>query len=174
VPAEPVTGIDGLVLANAGTLTAVQDGAVITATLPIAIAGSWVYLYVYTATGAVPVGWIQADADGRVRVDLSGLPVGDHKLAVLDAAGALLGWVSAVVDGDPAPAAVVEDTPDAVAEAPAASSAPSASPSPEATASTGWTSADWWLLAGGAAVGMILAAGVTLLIRRPRRLPTGR
>jgi hypothetical protein len=173
VPAQPVAGIDLLTAANVGALTAVQDGTVITVTVPGQAAGAWVYLYVYTAAQALPVGWIQLDSDLRAKADLAGLPVGDHKLAVLDEAGALLGWVSAVVDG----ATVAPVEPSASAEPSSESETPSAEPSAAAAPAEtgGLRPSDWWLLGGGAvALAGLVTAGALLRPGRTRLARGGR
>ncbi|MDR2454559.1 MAG: hypothetical protein LBD51_08535, partial [Bifidobacteriaceae bacterium] len=169
LPAAPVATLALLTEANVGALTAVQDGTVITVTVPDQAAGAWVYLYVYTALQAVPVGWIQLDADLRVKADLAALPVGDHKLAVVDESGALLGWVSAVVDGATGSTIEPSAEPSATAQPSDAATPSSAEPTQQATpAAGGLRPADWWLLGGGAAVLVTLVSLAAAL--RPGRV----
>ncbi|PSL38319.1 calcineurin-like phosphoesterase family protein [Labedella gwakjiensis] len=65
-------------------------------------AGEWYYVYVYSApTG---MGWVQADANGAATATLpADLDAGAHRVAVLDDAGALIGWSQFVVAADTGP-----------------------------------------------------------------------
>lgn len=162
VPAPPAASGEGLTAANAGTVTSVLEGAILTITIPSAEPGDWVYLYAYSTP--VPVGWIQVDADRRVRVDLAALEPGEHKLAVLDRDGALIGWTGTELPGEEAESAVAEDTESAAPVPPAAAEAVS-SPQPVSAAS-GLSAADWWLIAGASALAALLLATAFVLHRR--------
>ncbi|KHL14196.1 hypothetical protein CLV56_2566 [Mumia flava] len=158
-PSAPFPDDAGFTARNAGDLEAVRDGTLITVTVAEAEPGAWIYLYAYSEP--IGVGWIQLDQDRSFTVDVAALPAGDHTLAVLDAAGALVGWTPVSVPGvaDPvglAPAA----TPTEVTLAPVA-----------AAPSEPWLApADWVLLLAGALV-LVLAGAARLSLRRRLEIP---
>jgi hypothetical protein len=160
VPDAPFADGNGLTTENTGGLSAVQEGTVVTITIPSAATGDWVYLYAFSEPTAV--GWIQADSGLQVRIDVAGLEAGEHKIAVLDQESALIGWVGAHVDGaalEPA----AQDEP-----APSATPAPPASLSPEAAPAAGRGAWDWWLLGGAAGVAALLLTVALVVPRRGR------
>lgn len=66
------------------------DGRLI-ADLGAAAAGKWFFAVVHS--DPVALGWVQADATGRVVVPVpAGLPAGGHTLQLYDASGALVAW----------------------------------------------------------------------------------
>ncbi|MFT4212606.1 MAG: hypothetical protein QM626_12140 [Microbacterium sp.] len=161
VPASPVASDAELTAANAGSVTGTQDGTIVTILLPYASPGDWVYVYAFS--DPTPVGWIAVDTDKLIRVDVAALPAGAHKLAVLDADGALIGWTAVTVAASET-ATTSSATSDDVADA-----------SAEAATTTGTGSggalsaADWWFIGGGAA---LAAALVIVVIAVARRRPT--
>lgn len=167
VPAAPFATAAGLTPANAGGVTGARDGTVVTLTLPAAEPGDWVYLYAYSTP--VPVGWIQVDDVRQVRVDVAALAAGEHKLAVLDVDGALVGWTGVTVEGDrdAAPVAAPESGTDAGAPEPqdASEAAPIAS-------SSGPSAADWLLLGGSAALVLVALTAIVVVTRRRRAAGT--
>ncbi|MEA5052900.1 MAG: hypothetical protein VB093_05580, partial [Propionicimonas sp.] len=123
-PAQPVPGYADLDDSNVGTLTAVTAGGTLTVTIPPVAGGHWVYPFLYTQTGqVVATDWVQVGTDHTIPVALGGLPDGIHKLALVDAEGTLVGWVTA--NG---PAALPAADPDTgVADVPGTSGEPAGS-----------------------------------------------
>jgi len=151
-PAAPTRDDSGLTDANAGQVSSSQDGNVVTVTVADGKPGQWVYVYAYSTP--TPVGWIQLDTRRQLRVDVSRLAFGNHKLAVLATDGRLLGWTP--VTGTAA----------------AAVAAPSASNTPVPAARTTRTEAEgvssgWW--AGGAALALVVGAGTGAGLSRRTR-----
>lgn len=162
VPEAPFATAAGLTAANAGGVTGARDGTVVTLTLPAAEPGDWVYLYAYS--DPVPVGWIQVDDARQVRVDVAALSAGDHKLVVLDADGALVGWTGVTLEGaQEVSAEASEEDPDGVAPDP--EDIPTATP---IAAAPGLSSADWWLLGGSAALVLVALSAILVVTRRRR------
>lgn len=156
VPPAPFATDAGLTAANAGTVTGVQSGTVVTIGLPDREPGDWVYLYAYSKP--IPVGWIQVDESRLVRVDVAALPAGDHKIAVLDENGALIGWTSATITAKESNVTSTNGGRTDAAEKPAASRAVSAD--------GGLSTTDWWLLAGGGTLLLVLVASAVVVRRR--------
>ncbi len=165
VPPPPFGDDTGLTAANAGDVVAAQEGTVVTLTLAGVEPGAWVYLYTYSEPLAV--GWVQVDAHRQVRVDLGLLAPGDHKIAVLDADGGLIGWAAATVPGE----VEAEAAPEADAAAGGSVTAAGADEVvttdavPTVAESGGLSGADWWFVAGGAVL-LVVLVGVGLRLRR--------
>lgn len=165
VPDAPAATGDELTATNAGDVTGAQDGTVVTLTLPGTKPGDWVYLYAYSEP--VPVGWVQVDAARQVRVDVALLPAGEHKIAVLDADGRLIGWAGATVAG--AEKAVATDDPATTSDALAQDDGPVAaagSGTPDSTEDSGLSPSDWWLIGGAALVVLVMIGGAAVVRRR--------
>jgi len=164
IPSAPFALGIGLTSANAGGVTGLQNGTIVTLTVPGGEPGDWVYVYAYS--DPTPVGWIRLDDDRTLRVDIAALPAGAHKLAVLDTDGALIGWAAATVAEDETVAETdaTETTDDAAVEPAAA--APVSEEEVEATPTSGLAPADWWLLGGGAALAAAIVAGLVIVRRR--------
>jgi len=163
VPAAPFPTDAGLTPQNTGGLSGVQDGTLVTISLPDSEPGDWVYLYAYSTP--IPIGWIQVDEQRQVRVDLNGLPAGRHKVAAIGEDGALVGWVGATIAGPATPAGGGTVVADEADDAPIAAEAPqdvTAAPVPVG----GLSATDWWLLAGGAVILAALVLTVVLVRRR--------
>ncbi|MFT3877038.1 MAG: hypothetical protein QM708_11545 [Propioniciclava sp.] len=95
VPAAPVATYADLTEANLGGATGVEADGKVVVTLPGIEGGRWVFLYLYTETGAVrAVDWVQVGTDHTVTVETGVLPDGSHKLAFVDEAAQLVGWVT--------------------------------------------------------------------------------
>lgn len=93
-PGRPVPGYADL--GDAGNVTVAGSGGKLTVTVPAVAGGDWVYLYLYTETGqVVGIDWVQVGSDHSFTVAIGKLPDGSHRLALVDAAGKLLGWVPA-------------------------------------------------------------------------------
>ncbi|MBK7819839.1 MAG: hypothetical protein IPJ61_01870 [Tessaracoccus sp.] len=165
----PVTAYADLNDGNAGMLPSKADKGTLTLSVPKVQGGAWVSLFLYTEGGKVaPADWVQVGSDHIVTVKFGTLPNGSHKLAVVDAKGALVGWVGVagpaplvdpVAGVDPAaPEAPVAQPVAAVAETPVA--APLAAPADPT----------WTLVLIGLAV-LVLAGSATgvVLLRTPVR-----
>lgn len=161
VPEAPFADSTGFTAANAGDVTGVQDGTVVTITIPSATPGDWVYLYAYSKP--LGVGWIEVDAQRQVTVDVAALPSGLHHLALLDRDGGLIGWTAATVD--PKPSDVVSQT---AAITPVLTSAV-----PMAGGRDWMTDTDWWLLAAGLVV-LLASCGSAVAVRRTHPGAEGR
>jgi len=168
-PKPPAADGDALAALPRGGVTASQEGSVVTLTLPGTTPGDWVFVYVYSTP--VPVAWVQVDSARQIRVDLSRLEPGDHKVAVLDEDGELVGWAEATVDGpaveEPAPAALA---PEPEAEAPAAPVG--AAPATVAAPAEGLGTANAVLI-GVAAALLVVGALVVVVVRRRRTASVG-
>lgn len=159
----PFADAGDLTAKNAGGVTGTQHGSIVTVTLPGKVqAGSWVFLYVYSTPTAV--GWVQVDAKRQVKVDLSLMEPGLHKIAVLDENGKLIGWASATVPvAGSQPPAGSTSTQDSVGGGPAV-------PAQPIGGQGSVTAADAGLI--GVAVAVLLGTAAALAIRR-RRLGSG-
>ena len=89
-PLPPVPNIKGLTLQNAGNIGKQMEGKILVLAPAGRQPGEWVFLYLYPQGS--PLGWMQIDKEGKIRVDTSTLPDGSYKFAVMDSTGALIGW----------------------------------------------------------------------------------
>lgn len=90
IPAAPFATDAGLTSANQGGVTGSVSGTTATITLPTLSAGDQVYVYGYSTP--TTLGFFTVDANKQITVDFSALPAGNHKLLVIDASGAIVGW----------------------------------------------------------------------------------
>ncbi len=122
----------------------VAPGGSVTVFVGTEHAGEWVSVWLYSTPQLLGDGWQQVSTNGGVTVTIpADAPAGTHKIAVLDAAGDLLGWASVTVTG----------VPDG-----------SAGPDSGDLASTGATVFPWLALAL-----LLLAAGAGAVVVRRRR-----
>jgi 5'-nucleotidase len=97
------------VAAGAGSLTAALRGLIsvddtslvpgqdVTVDVGSDRAGTYVAAFLYSTPVALG-GWTLVDADGLVEVEIpSNAPAGSHRIAIQDAAGAVIGWTSVTV-----------------------------------------------------------------------------
>lgn len=89
-PLPPVPNIRGLTLQNAGNIGKQMEGKILVLAPAGRQPGEWVFLYLYPQGS--PLGWMQIDKEGKIRVDTSTLPDGSYKFALIDSTGALIGW----------------------------------------------------------------------------------
>lgn len=89
-PLPPVPNIKGLTLQNAGNIGKQMEGKILVLAPAGRQPGEWVFLYLYPQGS--PLGWMQIDKEGKIRVDTSTLPDGSYKFALMDSTGALIGW----------------------------------------------------------------------------------
>lgn len=104
-PLPPVPNIKGLTLQNAGNIGKQMEGKVLVLAPAGRQPGEWVFLYLYPQGS--PLGWMQIDKEGKIRVNTSTLPDGSYKFALMDSTGALIGWTDLDVGNvkkSPAPA----------------------------------------------------------------------
>lgn len=85
---------DTLTESARGGVASSQSGGTVTLMVPTALHDRW--LYVYGHSTPVGLGWFHA-LGGSIALDVSSLPVGDHRLAVLTVDGSLAGWGSGTV-----------------------------------------------------------------------------
>lgn len=138
---------------TAVAISAVLDGTDAQLALGTGLAGEWVYVYAYSEPAGL--GWQQVDEDGIVTVAVADLEPGEHRLAVLDADGELLGWTALevaepVAEQSPAPSPAAEPSPTAVAQQDEGSGPPVVG------------------IAVGAAI-LVVAGGATVVMLRGRR-----
>ncbi|MFT3942789.1 MAG: hypothetical protein QM705_03050 [Ancrocorticia sp.] len=95
IPEQPVKRGSQLNTSNAGQVTGVIEGDVVTLTVADGEPNQWIYAYVYTGVQVRPIGWVQLDANKQMKVDISELPDGNHKIALVSVDGVLVGWTSA-------------------------------------------------------------------------------
>lgn len=87
----PDTALTDAVRGGVSVPATATTGATVTVTVGAAHAGDRVSVWGYSTP--IDLGWHTVAADGTVRVTLpAGLTAGAHRIAVLDAAGALIGW----------------------------------------------------------------------------------
>ena len=113
VPSAPTP--EALAPDKAGTVTAAVNGDAAVLTVGADYAGEWTFVYGYSEP--TPLGWQLVGADGTVTVSTAGLAAGEHRLAVLDADGKLLGWTTAALTTSQAPAAAPAQVAPAAADA---------------------------------------------------------
>ncbi len=147
-PEPPLASYDALDPGDHGSVKSRLADGVLTVKVGDAAAGSLVYLYVYTPTDTLPVGWATVDDKHTVTLDLSGLGGSYAGVTVQDSAGALLGWTPVAL---PATASTVGDTATV-----ATSVAPTA-----AASSVASTDQRVWV---GTTDGLLLATGALLLV----------
>lgn len=137
---------DTLTADKAGAVQAAVNGDQALLTLGADYAGEWAFVYAYSEP--TPLGWQQVAADGTVKVATTALAAGEHRFAVLDADGKLLGWTAA-----------------AVGAAAAANPAPSATPAAPA-ATQPESGIGIWILGGAV---LLVGAGLPVVLVRRRR-----
>ncbi|WP_259180009.1 S8 family serine peptidase [Mycetocola sp. BIGb0189] len=114
-PEAPAAPLDE---SNRGGLEATLTDGVLAITVPGAKPGDWYFLYVYPSATAVD--WVRVGDAGTLGLNLSRLPGGEYRFAVLNTAGALVGWVPVSIPKalaaapDAAPAPVQTEDPDVV------------------------------------------------------------
>ncbi|GAB3401218.1 hypothetical protein GCM10027515_09620 [Schumannella luteola] len=144
--------LDG-VDAGGVTLSAsnVAAGSTVTIDLGAKAAGSWNAVWLFSTPQLLGGDWTAANADGRLAVTIpASTPAGAHRLAVFDAAGALVGWAALQVAATPA-----------AAEQAIATEADRA-----ALAATGVTASPYL----AAALLLLLAGAAAVIVARRRRL----
>lgn len=138
--------VDALTADKAGSVRAAVSADRAVLTVGADYAGEWAFVYAYSEP--TPLGWRQVAADGTVDIAIATLAAGDHRFAVLDADGKLLGWTSA-----------------AVGASPAAAPTPSVAPVAPATTPAG-LGTGIWILSGAV---LLVGAGLAVVLVRRRR-----
>ncbi|WP_240149537.1 hypothetical protein [Actinomyces marmotae] len=92
-PRGPVADGSQLTADNAGSLSGGRQGDRVSLVLPKdkAKEGDWVAVFLYP--GGKSAGWVQVDHSNSVKVDISNIDAGSHKLAIAGRDSQLLGWV---------------------------------------------------------------------------------
>lgn len=75
-------------------VTGVIEGDVVTLTVADGEPNQWIYAYIYTGVQVRPVGWVRPTCS-QMKVDISELSDGNHKIALVGVDGTLVGWTSA-------------------------------------------------------------------------------
>ncbi|MEJ4098474.1 hypothetical protein [Corynebacterium bovis] len=153
-PAPPAPDLAALTGLPAGQVTATLDGNTVTLTLADGQPGDWVFPYVYDPD-PVAVDWIPLDGSRSLALDVSSIPDGDHRIALVRADGSLAGWVPVVLTSVP--------------DAPVATPAIAAAGIPTTWPDDGLTARDGLVIAVSAAVTALAAAAAGLTRRRFRR-----
>jgi hypothetical protein len=91
-PAPPFPTDAGFTSANEGSVTDTQTTTSATITDPDGTVGDTVFVYGYSTP--TPLGFYVLDANKQIVVPFTGLATGNHTLAVIDANGLLVGWLS--------------------------------------------------------------------------------
>ncbi|CAM3369453.1 hypothetical protein NODU109028_13825 [Nocardioides dubius] len=100
-PAQPVPPAPGLpteeqvLAAHPDPIASSRDGATLQVKVPGGKAGDQLFVAVYNPPTAI--GWVELDARGRFRIDISALAGASHRIVVLDAAGTPLAWTWSAV-----------------------------------------------------------------------------
>lgn len=117
----------------------------------------WYFVSVFSTK--VELGWFQADASGTIRVALTGVPAGEHRLAIQDLDGNIVGWQAITVAAAPVDGGTTPGTTTPGAAVPAGTA-------------TGTTLPNTGLEVGGwiAAATLLLLAGAAVVILRSRRV----
>ncbi|MCK7677888.1 hypothetical protein M0E84_07575 [Corynebacterium sp. CCM 9186] len=159
-PTPPVLNAANLTSRRIGPVTSSINGDLMTLAAGGHEPGEWVYLFNYSPkpTG---IGWAQLDDLSQVALDISGLGAGEHRIAMTDSSGKLIGW-SPVPDTehrspDSAPVTATEEPPQST-QANGARATGVAQPLMSGT--------DWALILGAIALVQLLVLGAVLRRRR--------
>lgn len=166
IPRIPVQRGSQLTRANAHMVTSVVQDGTATLTVPSRDAGAWVYAYIYTGADVQGVGWLQLDDSRQVRIDVSELANGNHKVALLDAQGTLVGWGSAAT-GTVERAELRSPLADSPVPEPTSTAPVPAEPAPGNNGLVDSLGVNTLLIAGAGVV-LIAAIGSALVIRKKR------
>ena len=93
----PQVDDDELGAAGGITLTVHGDG---TASILVGADRAGQYVGVWVHSTPQFLGWFLVDADGRITVSLAGIASGDHRVIVVDAEGAVIGWAPLQIAAD--------------------------------------------------------------------------
>jgi hypothetical protein len=96
VPARAVTS-DELSEETRNGISVDPDSVQQGGTVVISGLGTGEWYFVTTFSDAVQLGWFRANEDGEIAVLLAGVVLGDHRLAVQDVDGGLVGWAPVTV-----------------------------------------------------------------------------
>ncbi|MCL0120046.1 hypothetical protein [Corynebacterium pygosceleis] len=159
-PAPPVLNAANLTSRRIGPVTSSLNGDLMTLAAGGHEPGEWVYLFSYSPkpTG---IGWARLDDLSQVALDISALGTGEHRIALTDSSGELIGWAPVPGTGHRSP----ESVPAPVDE----ETAPTAQAG--GTGTTGvaqplMSGTDWALILGAIALVQLLVLGAVLRHRR--------
>ncbi|AZA12124.1 hypothetical protein [Corynebacterium gerontici] len=96
-PVAPVAHAKDLNDNNAGEIEASIEDTILSLHAQEMAAGDWVYLHSYNPEPKA-LGWVQADIDGNVYVDIAALQTGSPKITLTSEEDELLGWVLIELD----------------------------------------------------------------------------
>ncbi|MCK7637179.1 hypothetical protein M0E82_04055 [Corynebacterium sp. P7202] len=159
-PAPPVLNAANLTSRRIGPVTSSINGDLMTLAAGGHEPGEWVYLFNYSPkpTG---IGWAQLDDLSQVALDISALGTGEHRIALTDSSGELIGWAPVPGTGHRSP----ESVPAPVDE----ETAPTAQAGGTGTAGVAqplMSGTDWALILGAIALVQLLVLGAVLRHRR--------
>lgn len=91
-PVPPVSSAEQLTKDNAGSVSGGRQGDEVTLYLPSSEVRPKEWVSVFTYPEAKDSGWLEVSGERSVVISISGMEAGSYKLAVVNSAGALLGW----------------------------------------------------------------------------------
>ncbi|MFS3128141.1 hypothetical protein ACLM5J_07025 [Nocardioides sp. Bht2] len=89
-PAPALPSEDQVLAALAEPVASSRSGSALRLTVPDGKPGEQYFVAVYNPPTAI--GWVELDADGRFRIDVSALQGASHRIVVLDATGKPVSW----------------------------------------------------------------------------------
>lgn len=91
-PVPPVSSAEQLTKDNAGSVSGGRQGDEVILYLPSSAVKPKEWVSVFTYPQAKGSGWLEVSGERSVVISISGMEAGSYKLAVVNSAGALLGW----------------------------------------------------------------------------------
>lgn len=98
VPSAPVATGDRLPKNDRNGVRAAVDDGNLTLAINPEYAAEWAYVYAYSVP--IGLGWQQVANDGTLRFSILDLEAGEHRFAVMNEEGELLGWAAAGIEAE--------------------------------------------------------------------------
>lgn len=156
-PKAPAASIDGLTKSNMGKIKGkLSKNGMLKITVEKAKAEDWVYVYSYTPERD-KLGWMQLNKKKSATIDVSGLADGEHKFAVLDKDGKMLGWIGIRLGN--------------ATESSEAQAADEANATGESQSLL--NAGDWWIIGGASLFVLFLVSTLGVLHKRRNRADAG-
>lgn len=149
VPAAPAASGNALPADKQGSVKAAVADGNLTLAVSADFAAEWAFVYAFSTP--TELGWQQVANDGTLRFSILDLEAGDHRFAVLNEDGELLGWTEATIEAD------------ALAEAQEIATGISAETASEATG------LPWLGIGIGAGAVVVAALAFWLILRKPKQ-----
>lgn len=158
-PAAPAASGDQLSPAARSAVKAAVDDSNLTLAVNTEYSNEWMYVYAYSKpTG---LGWQQVANDGTLRFSVLDLEAGEHRFAVVDEDGTLIGWTAATIEAE------------VMAKAQELATGVPAQLGGNDAGDTGDTGGVPWLGIGAVAAALVVGGVVVwLVLRRPRSAAT--